>query len=119
MTERDVAATGQPMTGALEELADAADETAREQQRLARRARRMVRQRQSGWAWSAVLERERKPGAIELLTASARRLVESSGRFRHALGRALAAEGLSIRQIARHLGVTHQRISAMLKARTP
>lgn len=118
MTERHAATTDQPMTSALEELADAADETAREQQRLASRARRMVQQHRRGWAWSAVLERERKPSAIELLTASARRLVQSGGRFRHALGRALAAEGLSTRQIARHFGVTHQRISAMLKART-
>lgn len=115
MADREAPGVDQHMTGALEELARAADETARDQQRLARRARDMVYQRVRGRPWSQILEIERQPGALELLGASTRRLASMSGRFRRALGRALTAEGRSTRQIAKDLGVTHQRVSAMLK----
>ena len=104
---------------ALDEVADAADETALDQQRLARRARSMSRQRRLGWSWEQILERERQPGLLVLLTRSARRLNEVSGQFRPALAKALDDEGLSTRQIAKRLGVTHQRISAMLKVPGP
>jgi hypothetical protein len=113
------AANDQPMAGALDQIAEAADETARDQQRLARRARSMGRQRRLGWSWSQILERERQPGLLALMTRSARRLHEVSGRFRPTLAKALGDEGLSTRQIAKMLGVTHQRISAMLNRRGP
>lgn len=119
MTERVGSATDQTMTSVLHELADVADETARDQQRLARRARDMIRQRRRGRSWSTILGSERQPGAVELLATSARRLAVAGGRFRAALGRALATEGLSTRRIARHFGVTHQRVSAMLGPRSP
>ena len=115
----DPAATDQPMAGALDQIAVAADETALDQQRLARRARSMSRQRGRGWSWSQILERERQPGLLLLLTRSARRLHEVSGRFRPTLAKALGDEGLSTRQIAKALGVTHQRISAMLNRPRP
>jgi hypothetical protein len=106
----------QAMARALSDVAESADETALDQQRLARRARSMNRQRGSGSSWQQILHRERQPGLIALMDRSARRLQEVSGRFRPVLGRALVAEGLSTRQIARLFGVTRQRISAMLKA---
>ncbi len=108
------AATDQPMAGALDQIANAADETALDQQRLARRARSMSRQRRLGWSWPQILERERQPGLLILLNRSVRRLHEVSGRFRPILAKALGDEGLSTRQIAKMLGVSHQRISAML-----
>src|SRR5712692_109542 len=104
---------------ALDEVADAADQTALDQQRLARRARSMSRQRRLGWSWSQILQRERQPGLLVLMARSARRLHAVSGRFRPALGRALVDEGLSTRQIAKTFGVTHQRISAMLNRAAP
>jgi len=113
------AVTEQPMAGALDQIAEAADETALDQQRLARRARSMTRRRRLGWSWSQILERERQPGLLILLTRSARRLHEVNGRFRPAFAKALGDEGLSTRQIAKTLGVTHQRISAMLKEPGP
>ena len=113
------AANDQPMAGALDQIAEAADETALDQQRLARRARTMSRQRRLGWSWSQILERERQPGLLILLSRSARRLHEVSGRFRPTLAKALGDEGLSTRQIAKTLGVTHQRISAMLNRPGP
>jgi len=51
---------------------------------------------------------------LELLRRSARRLVESVGELAQALARGPTGEAESRRQIARRLGVTHQRISAML-----
>jgi hypothetical protein len=105
----------QAMARVLDDVAEAADETALDQQRLARRARSMSRQRQFGSSWLQILERERQPGLIVLMERSVRRLHEVSGRFRPVLGRALIAEGLSTRQIARMFGVTRQRISAMLR----
>lgn len=115
MADREASGADEPMTGALEDLAQAADMTARDQQRLARRARDMVRQRGRGRSWSSILESEKQPGALELLGISARRLASIGGRFRCALGRVLTAEGRSTRQVAKDLGVTHQRVSAMLK----
>ena len=112
-------ANDQSMAGALDEVAEAADETALDQQRLARRARSMSRQRRLGWSWSQILQSERQPGLLVLMARSARRLHEVSGRFRPALGQALVDEGLSTRQIAKTFGVTHQRISAMLNRAAP
>jgi hypothetical protein len=108
------AANDQAMARALDDVAEAADETALDQQRLARRARSMSRQRRSGSSWIQILHRERQPGLLVLMTRSARRLHEVSGRFRPVLGQALVDEGLSTRQVARMFGVTRQRISAML-----
>jgi hypothetical protein len=112
------AASDQSMVSVLDEVAAAAEETALDQQRLARRARSMSRQRRLGWSWSQILHRERQPGLLDLLARSARRLGEVSGRFRHTLGHALVDEGLSTRQVAKEFGVTHQRISTLLNRRS-
>jgi hypothetical protein len=103
------------MSAVLEGVATAADDVADDQRRVARRARAMQRQRDRGWSWARVLDREAEPGLLELLRGSARRLAESAGHLAQALARGLAGEGQSRRQIARRLGVTHQRITAMLR----
>ena len=102
------------MSTPLEVVATAADDVADDQRRVARRARTMQRQRDRGWSWVKVLDREAQPGLLELLRSSARRLAESAGQLAQALARGLTGEGESRRQIARRLGVTHQRISALL-----
>ncbi|MCA1710023.1 MAG: hypothetical protein LC808_44750 [Actinobacteria bacterium] len=102
------------MSTTLEVVATAADDVAAEQRSVARRARTMQRQRDRGWSWAKVLDRQAEPGLLELLRSSARRLAESAGQLARALARGLTEEGESRRQIARRLGVTHQRISAML-----
>lgn len=99
---------------ALEELATVAERTARDQQRLARRARSMRRGLTGGRRWSELLEAERQPGLLTLLTGSVQTLQQLSGRFRQALGRALLDEGWSTRRIASAFGVSHQRVCAML-----
>jgi CRP-like cAMP-binding protein len=102
------------MSTALEDVATAADEVADDQRRVARRARAMQRQRDRGWSWAKILDREAEPGLLGLLRSSGRRLAESVALLAQALARGLTGEGESRRQIARRLGVTHQRISAML-----
>lgn len=52
---------------------------------------------------------------IDLLRRSTRRLTDATGRFSKLLAGGLASEGASRRQIAGRLGVSHQRITAMLK----
>src|SRR5581483_1130125 len=106
---------GEAMDSVLEEVAAAADEVADDQRRVARRARAMQRQRDRGWPWTAILDREPVPGMIELLRRSGRRLSGATARLGRALARGLSEEGESRRQVGRRIGVTHQRVSAMLK----
>jgi hypothetical protein len=105
------------MVSALEEVAAAADEVAVEQRQVARRARTMQRQRDRGWSWAQILDRETNPPLLDVLRSSGRRVAEATSRLAHAVARGLSAEGASRRQIARHLAVTHQRVSAMLRDR--
>jgi len=103
------------MDSALEEVAAAADEVAADQRQVARRARAMLRQRERGWSWASILDREPMPRLLELLRRSGRRLSGATARLGRTLAIGLGEEGESRRQVARRLGVTHQRVSAMLK----
>jgi len=102
------------MGTALENVAAAADEVADDQRRIARRARAMQRQRDGGWSWGKILDREAAPTLLELLRHSGRRLTVVTGRIARTLASGLMAEGESSRQVGRRLGVTHQRVLAML-----
>jgi hypothetical protein len=99
---------------ALEDLAVTAERTAAEQLQLARSARRLSEERRRGWSWAAILAAESHPSVLHLLGSSLHRVGMSSSRFRRAVAAALASEGHSTRQIASRLGVSHQRVSAML-----
>jgi transcriptional regulator of aromatic amino acid metabolism len=107
------------MSVALGALAASAEQTAIEQRQVAASARVLRRQREEGRSWSSILAQGEHPSLVHLLSASLRRLTETSGRFRAAVAIALAREGLSTRQIASRLGVTHQRVSAMLSRPKP
>jgi len=103
------------MRSALEDIAAAADEVADDQRLAARRARQMQAQRDRGWSWATILERESSPALLERLRSSGRRLAGATGRFAGLLASELRDEGESRRQIGPRLGVTHQRVTAMLK----
>ena len=103
------------MSSALKEVAVVADEVADDQRRVARRARAMQHKRAAGWSWAKILDDEDGLPLVDELRRSGRRLADVTGRLAQALAAGLSAEGESRRQIARRLGVTHQRISAMLK----
>ncbi|MCA1847094.1 MAG: hypothetical protein LC792_28665 [Actinobacteria bacterium] len=102
------------MVSALDEVAAAADEVADDQRRVARQARTMQRLRDRGWSWGRILDREAAPGLLESLRRSIRRLTTATGRLAQTLAAGLTAEGESRRRIGRRLGVTHQRVSAMV-----
>jgi hypothetical protein len=102
------------MSSALDDVADAADEVADQQRRVARVARAMQRRRERGASWAAALDQQGSPSIVDLLRRSGRHLAEATATFTVTLARELSREGESRRQIARRLGVSHQRVSAMV-----
>jgi hypothetical protein len=102
------------MGSALEDVAAAADAVADDQRNVARQARWMQQLRDRGWSWSKILDEEGAPGLLTILRKSTRTLTAALGQLAHTVAHSLAAEGESRRQIAQRLGVTHQRVSAML-----
>jgi hypothetical protein len=107
------------LAAALDDLAVSAERTSAEQQVIADSARAMSEERRRGRPWAAILAGEGQPSVVGLLGSSLRRLSQTSSRVRTAVASALAKEGLSTRQIAAHLDVTHQRVSAMLNRPKP
>jgi DNA invertase Pin-like site-specific DNA recombinase len=98
----------------LEGVAAAADEVADEQRHVAHQARSMQRRRDRGVPWARILDEEPSPTLLARLRRSGRRLTEAAGRASRTLVGGLMLEGESRRQIARRLGVSHQRVSAIL-----
>lgn len=104
------------MDSDLEQVATAVETAADDQRRVARRARLMQRRRERGWSWAKVLEADGSPGSAELLRRSARRVTISTGLLAATLARNLHGEGSSYRVIAHLLGVSHQRVGALIRA---
>jgi hypothetical protein len=108
-------ASGDGELAALDDLVTAVEQNARDERMLARRIGQLRNGRAEGRSWHDVLDREKRPGALELSAKALGRLTESSGRLRRALARGLRAEGASIPAIAALFGVSHQRVSALLR----
>jgi Homeodomain-like domain len=100
---------------ALNGVAEAAEATVCEQREVADTSRRLGRERERGASWVEIASGERARRLLNLLGMSARRVVESASTFRRALAVALAEGGLTTRQIAERFGVSHQRISSLLR----
>lgn len=109
----------QPLTDevltSLDDLARTVDDNARDQRRLAGRIRRLRDARAEGGSWHDVLAQEPSPGTLQLTTGMLARLTRASGRLRRALARGLRAEGATIPAIAERFGVSHQRVSSLLR----
>jgi DNA-binding NarL/FixJ family response regulator len=99
-------------------VAAAADEVADEQREVARQARFMQRRRDRGTPWSRILDEQPSPTLLARLRRSLRTLTDATGRASRTLIAGLIFEGESRRQIARRLGVSHQRVSAMMRRRS-
>jgi DNA-binding MarR family transcriptional regulator len=102
----------------LEKLATDAEEIAAQEHKVASEARAMQRLRKRGWPWARILDRERPPGLVARLRATSRLLTQLTTRFSRMLATAMVSEGHSHREIARRLGITHQRVTALLKQST-
>lgn len=100
---------------ALDSLADEAEENAREERVLARRIRQLRTGRAAGRSWHTLLDRELGTALLAMPTRILRRATDVSGLLRRRLAAGLRAEGATIPAIARRFGVTHQRISTLLR----
>lgn len=107
------------MSNNLDDVAAAADAAADEQRKVARAARAMQRARDRGEPWSAILDRGRMASVVDTLRASAHALRVASTTLMTVLAVGLAAEGKSRRHIAERLGVSHQRVTSMLRPNGP
>jgi hypothetical protein len=100
---------------ALDELDAALRENAESERLLSRRIADVRLARENGQDWKAILAAEEQPGTVQLVSSILRRQSEASGYFRRSLVVALRAEGQSIPSIAHLFGVTHQRVSNLLR----
>lgn len=98
----------------LDDVARQFDESAREARSAARRVRRLRRERATGRRWHELVD-HRRLEALGLIDRSVRRVTEGSAAFRRMLVRGLWREGATVQAIARHLGVSRQRVSALLE----
>lgn len=100
---------------ALDELESVLRENAESERLLSKRIAEVRLARQNGREWKAILGDEDEPGTVQLVSTILRRQSEASGHLRRSLVVALRAEGQSIPSIAHLFGVTHQRVSNLLR----
>ncbi len=100
---------------ALDELEAVLRENADSERLLAQRIAEVRLARQNGREWKGILGDEDDPGTVQLVSSILRRQSEASGYLRRELVVALRAEGQSIPSIAHLFGVTHQRVSNLLR----
>ncbi len=105
---------GEMVDTTLGDVAAAADQVAEDQKQVARMARTMQRQRDRGWSWAQILDRQRASGVVDLLRRSRHLITRTTTGLTVTLARQLSAEGETRREIARRLGITHQRVTTLL-----
>jgi hypothetical protein len=100
---------------ALNELDVVLKENAERERVLFQRIAAVRLARENGQEWKAILAGEDEPSTVQLVSTILRRQSEASGYLRRSLVVALRAEGQSIPSIAHLFGVTHQRVSNLLR----
>ena len=100
---------------ALNELEVALTENAAHERALLQRIAEVRLAHEKGQEWKSILADEDDPGLVQLVSTILRRQSEASGYLRRSLVVALRAEGQSIPSIAHLFGVTHQRVSNLLR----
>lgn len=108
-TQRDT------LADSLEQAADVAERGAREQGEAAATARDAARRHRTDPAAGADAATGAVRRVLGVLLGNAERLGATAGSLRRAWAAALAAEGLSLRAIGERLGVSHQRVSVLLR----
>jgi hypothetical protein len=100
---------------ALDALAEALEQVAQDHRELVRRIGEVRLARRQGTAWQQILADEEAPGSMQVLSRMLACLSRASGSLRKELVEELREEGASIPGIARLFGVTHQRVSNLLR----
>jgi hypothetical protein len=100
---------------ALNELEAVLKENAENERVLFQHIAEVRLARENGKEWKTILLNEDEPGTVQLVSTILRRQSEASGYLRRSLVVALRAEGQSIPSIANLFGVTHQRVSNLLR----
>jgi len=100
---------------ALDELDTVLKENAERERALFQRIAQVRVARENGQEWKSILAGEDEPSTVQLVSTILRRQSEASGYLRRSLVVALRAEGQSIPSIANLFGVTHQRVSNLLR----
>jgi hypothetical protein len=95
----------------LDKAASAVGEAAGEQRQLATEIRTLARRRRRG---DDIVAAE-VTGVLGRLSNGASRLIEAAAHLRTGFVRQLLADGLSLREVSRRLGLSHQRLSAVLR----
>lgn len=103
---------------ALDALVAVLDKLADDHRRLSGMVQDLRRARAGGLAWKDAVLDEGEPGSMQLLSEMLGYLSKASGSLRKELVEELRQEGVSIPAIARLLGVTHQRISNLLRRKS-
>jgi len=106
---------GDATIDALGGLSRALEEMTRDHQLLEQRLKELQRQRSAGRAWRDILAEEEPPGTMQIVSRMLACLAKASGTLRKELVDTLRREGVSIPAIAKLFGVTHQRVSNLLR----
>ncbi|MFL5846860.1 MAG: helix-turn-helix domain-containing protein [Solirubrobacteraceae bacterium] len=83
------------------------------------RIERVARGRGAGRSYREIVETERGPLVVEMLTEAMHALETAGSVVRRAEARALHDEGMTMDEIAAAFGVTRQRVSALLREPRP
>jgi hypothetical protein len=113
--EHSDAAGSDEVLKALAELDAVLKENAERERELFQRIAQVRLARENGQEWKSILAGEDEPSTVQLVSTILRRQSEASGYLRRSLVVALRAEGQSIPSIAHLFGVTHQRVSNLLR----
>lgn len=100
---------------ALDALGEALEQLAKDQQLLESRLKDLHRERADGRSWREILSEEDAPGTMQIVSRMLACLAKASGTLRKELVDSLRREGVSIPAIAKLFGVTHQRVSNLLR----
>lgn len=104
---------------ALGALSEAAQASADELRSINDDIDTMRRRRSRGWSWRRIMASMDSPNALSAITGVAVRLGSACGEFRRSLAQTLRAEGMRTAEMGSLLGVSRQRVSALLHAKRP
>ncbi len=100
---------------ALDRLEQALEKNASNTRVVIERIHELRKFRSDGMSWHAALEGESGPGTIRLMSEMLKCLSTASGELRQLFVVVLRSEGQTIPYIAKLFGVTHQRISNIIR----